>query len=59
MFRTIDLCVGKGTLCRSGILNFGAKRSIINPRINSENVSFTLDAYKSIQRGQSLVLNRG
>jgi hypothetical protein len=31
----IDLCVGKGTLCRSDILNFGAKRSIINPRINN------------------------
>jgi hypothetical protein len=27
----IDLCVGKGTLCRSGILNFGAKRSMYQP----------------------------
>jgi hypothetical protein len=35
IFTFIDLCVGKATLCRSGILNFGAKRSIINPRINS------------------------
>jgi hypothetical protein len=32
----IDLCVGKGTLYRSGILNLGAKRSIINPRINNK-----------------------
>jgi len=31
---TIELCVGKGTLCLSGTFNLDAKRSIINPRIN-------------------------
>ena len=41
---SIDLCVGKGTLCRSGILNFGGKRSIINPRINNENTAALVHA---------------
>jgi putative ABC transport system ATP-binding protein len=33
----IELCVGKGTLCLSGIFNFGAKRSIIDPKFNNRN----------------------
>jgi hypothetical protein len=35
----IGLCVGKGTPGRTGIFSLGAKRSIINPRINGMIIS--------------------
>ncbi len=33
---TVELCVGKGTLCLSGTFNLSAKRSIIAPKFNKQ-----------------------